>query len=69
MTAEQILTQAAENGQAVAVTRTFDGKVFTGVPVATGDRLTFSLRTGKRGRPPVFHADDDLTLALVEATA
>lgn len=58
---EKLLAQAAANGDRVRITRE-DGKTYEGVPVPDPhEPLTYSLRTGKRGRPARVHVD------LVEA--
>lgn len=54
---ESELAAFAASGVPVTVTRK-DGRAFTGSVVATGERLTYSIRTGRRGRPPVVHVDD-----------
>jgi hypothetical protein len=60
---ELLLPLAAQEGRALTLTRN-DGKVFVGVPVPTGEPLTYAIRTGRRGRPAVVHVDD-----VVEASA
>lgn len=57
----------ALDGATVTVTLT-DGRSFTGTPVAVGpaEPHTYSIRTGRRGRPAKVHADD---VASIEAAA
>jgi hypothetical protein len=53
------LERAAQTGATVTVTRSTDGKTFTGtVKAHPTDPDYFSVQTGRRGRPAVVHLDD-----------
>ena len=62
---EAALFDHAGDTRSATVTRK-DGRVFVGVPVATSDRLVYTMRTGRRGRPPVVHVDDLVSVEGLE---
>lgn len=51
------IENAAATGTRVQI-KTVQGRVLVGTPVRDWAPNTFRIRTGKRGRPAVVHADD-----------